>query len=298
MENNLELDWNVRLFERRLPENRYRDYWGDEHLWTSMLPLAWTTLDIEGISIRPRKRALLGGDSYESAIAQWSMAIHLLGLGMGWTDVGKGLREWRNNDLREGYHPILDYLLKNFHDQIEALEVYFGMHERNEILDALAAIRAGESEGTRSENSFGEFSSEYEFQLKEFLEEDRYGERGFARLLLDGGSDPLHLDSHCAASFRDPLREMMGMERRRLQGSILKISTPFYGGWAHRLAATTKQYRTDEFLEADGTLIEITIDRVGFIGTFAWGGVTNRWFRYSENYGDDLRQFEAHCWGN
>lgn len=298
MDNNLELDWNVRLSNKELNEGKYLERWGDEYLWTSMLPLAWSSIDISGISIRPRKRALLGGDSYESAIAHWSMAIHLLSLGMGWTDIGQGLRKWKEHGFREGHHPILDFLFKNFGDQIEALEVYFGIAYRHEIADALEAIRAGEFQGSRFVESAGEYSSEYEFQLKEFAAADRYGDMGFAKLLLDSGSDPLHLDSHCAGSFRDPLRDMMGMESRFLQGNILKIWTPFYGGWAHRLAATTREYRTDEFLEDDYTLVEIEIEHIGHLGTFAWGGVTNRWFRYSQHYGHEMEQFKAHCWGN
>ena len=297
MDNNLELDWNVRLSNVERDEEKYRQRWGDEYLWTSMLPLAWSSIDITGISIRPRKRAILGGASHESAIAQWSMAIHLLGLGMGWTDIGQGLRKWKDHGLREGYHPILDFLLHNFADQIEALEVYFGIADRTEIAGALAAIRAGDFQEHDVEPRREQFTSEYEFQLEEFQAEDRYGANGFAHLLLAGGTDPLHLDSHCAESFRDTSIDMMGMESRSLQGDVLKIWTPFYGGWAHRLAATTRDYKTSEFLEADCTFVEVEIDHVGHLGTFAWGGVTNRWFRYSKHY-RGFEQFEAHCWGN
>lgn len=297
MENDFELDWNIRLSNVVHDEIRYREHWGDEYLWTSMLPLAWSSIDISGISIRARRRQRLGGDSHESAIAQWSMAIHLLGLGMGWTDIAKGLRGWREHDYREGHHPILDFLLNNFGDQIEALEVFFAISSRNEINDALLDIRRsarGDNSSLEIENQFG---SEYEFQLREFLEEDRYGEKSFGRLLLESG-DALHLDSHCASSFRDALRDMMGMEIRTRQGEYLKIWTPYYGGWAHRLAATTRDLHTDEFLEADCTMIDVDIKTIGYIGTFAWGGTTNRWFRYSQNYGHATQQFEAHCWGN
>lgn len=296
MNENKYLDWVLRTKGIDGGDQRYREQWGDEWLWTSMLPLAWSSIDLENFTIRPRAGQFLHDEPYSHAIAQWSMAIHLLGLGMGWNNIGAGLRNWSRYDFREGYHPILDFLKRCFGGEIKALEVYFGVSPRVQISEALDAIRLGVPESVDGWVFDESLMFDYELESMDWVRSADPKEPTLASLLL-GGGDALHLDDHCSASFRDPLHDMMGMERRDKHGDFVRIWTPFYGGWAHRLAATSKDFKDADFLGEGHVTVQVEIDKIGVIGKFIWSRESSRWFRYSEGYGVPSLQYEAHLWG-
>lgn len=290
------LDWVLRTQEIDGGDQRYREQWGDEWLWTSMLPLAWSSIDLSNFTLRPRKGQFLGGDSHSHAIAAWSMAIHLLGLGMGWNNIGAGLRNWARYDFREGYHPILDFLKRSFGDEIKALEVYFGVSPRVQLSETLDAIRLGVPESFDGWVFDESLMYDYQDASIDWIMSRDQREPSLGSLLL-GGGDALHLEDHCVASFRDPLRDMMGMERRIRHGDFVQIWTSFYGGWAHRLAATSRDLKDADFLGEGHVTVQVEIDKIGVIGNFIWSQESSRWFRYSEGYGVPSLQYESHLWG-
>jgi hypothetical protein len=296
MEKGNHLDWVFRAQEIDGGDQRYRDQWGDEWRWTSMLPLAWSNIDIENLTIRPRAGQFKYDEPYTHAIAQWSMALHLLGLGMGWNNIGAGLRNWARYEFREGYHPILDFLKRTFGDEIRALEVYFGVSPRVQILEALDAIRLGIPESFDGWTFDESLMFEYEIEVMDWVRSADPSEPTLASLLLSGG-DALHLEDHCAASFRDPLRDLMGAERRIRNGNFVQIWTHLYGGWAHRLAATSHEFKDADFLGEGHITVQVEIEKIGVIGNFIWSKESSRWFRYSEGYGVPSLQYEAHLWG-
>ena len=69
----------------------YQDFWGDQYRWTSLLPLAWKMIDYpwfefpKTINESPSDNEV----SHDAAAATWNAALHLLGLGMGWSDIGR-----------------------------------------------------------------------------------------------------------------------------------------------------------------------------------------------------------------
>lgn len=298
MGKDLELNWNVRLSNSETNQVNYRNAWNDDYLWNSMLPLAWSCIDISGISIRPNKQRSLVGDTHASAIAQWAMAIHLLGLGMGWTNIGKGLRAWASRSYGEGFHPILDFLVKNFGSEIEALEIYFGVSPRHQIREILELFRAPATPNNQVSSFEHSDSTEYESRARAIMESSNSRALSLGQYLLNGG-DALHLDGHCASSFRGSENggSFMGLDHRVEAEQLVKIWTPWYGGWAHRLAVTCDSLKTDTLLGLGSKLVSVEIQDIGSLGTFVWNPKTSRWFRYSEHY-QGFEQIDAHVWGN
>jgi len=89
----------------------------------------------------------------------------------------------------------------------------------------------------------------------------------------------------------------MGMERRIRHGDFVSIWTSFYGGWAHRLAATSHDYKDADFLGEGHVTVQVEVQKIGVIGNFIWSRESSRWFRYSEGYGVPSLQYQAHLWG-
>lgn len=296
MQDDQNLDWVFRTNSLNSDQAGYGVHWGDEWLWTSMVPLGWSSVDLSNFTVRPRKGQFLSRDGDFHAIAQWSMAIHLLGLGMGWNNIGAGLRNWARYDFREGYHPILDFLKRSFGDDIKALEIFFGVAPRVKISEALDAIRLGVAESTDGWVFDESLMHDYGNAEMDWVRSIDPDAPNLGYLLLNGG-DALHLDEHCAASFRDPLRDMLGMERRVRHGDFVQIWTSFYGGWAHRLAATSRELKDADFMGEGHVTVQVEIDRIGVIGNFIWSRESSRWFRYSESYGVPSLQYQAHLWG-
>jgi hypothetical protein len=75
--------------------------------------------------------------SQNAAIAIWSASIHLLGLGMGWSDIEKGLTEWETVDFATGYHPVLDTVRKLCGDDLASLAFHVNLN-RDEYFEVFS----------------------------------------------------------------------------------------------------------------------------------------------------------------
>lgn len=290
-------DWAPRLewkFETSSREDldRYRHFWGDEYRWTALLPIAWKSIEIKDFAIKPGERTRDDGDWDSRPFALWSMAIHLLVLGMGWNDVGKGLRTWRENGYRDETHPILDFLFRTFGTNIGALEIYYA--NGNGFMTADAAKRMTVPLYTnRGESLSYEPDSDWSFEPNsELLDRDFYEP-------LVQGSDSLHLDMHVAHSI---LGEQIDLDRpwiRRVgEEAEFKFAVNQYAGWALQLARADEL----EIIGEDGTLLDVevrvTIQDIGDIGTFYLNKSTGRWFMFSESFGVPSLQWDSHLWGH
>ena len=297
MGNNLEVNWSVRLSNLDSHSQEYRMAWNDDYLWNSMLPLAWPCIDSVGISIRPRYQRFGSAVPHENAVAQWSMAIHLLGLGLGWTDIGKGLRTWAAHSFGEGFHPILDFLARNFGPEMQALEIYFGVNPRYQLLEVLESFKSIDSKGATGSHSYV-FADEYAYRAEQYLQRSDPTSKSIGQHLLNGG-DALHLESHCSNSFLGNQNggSFMGLDDRKEHGQFVSIWTPWYGGWAYRLAMTSQNWKTDDLLGPESKFVNIDVEGIGSLGTYIWHPTTKRWFRYTKHY-RGFQQTEAHEWGN
>lgn len=286
------LSWNFTT-ETNLDLDQYRRFWGDEYGWTALLPVAWRNFENPGFSIRPPIREDRGVASTYQAASYWSAPIHLLGLGMGWTDIGKGLRTWRENDYRLDYHPILDFIWRSYGQDIQALEVYFGVSNRTWIYEALKNM---------SDADLPDELAELDRIMYLDLEEDYISEESsirntYTRMLLSGG-DTLHLESHVKDSF-DPdetLRDAPSVEQLERNETYI-VTYDNYAGWARNLS---RQLEFEQFSEDGFRMdLEIFVEIRGFgrLGRFMHNNESGRYFLYSDAHGAPSLQWEAHRWG-
>lgn len=296
MESQNYLDWVVRLSMPERVSNRQIPVYYDEGPWVKLLGFSWANVDTQGISIRPRKGQLLGQEPFEHAVAQWTMAIHLLGLGLGWNDIGLGLRKWREARYELGQHPILDFLWSNFQDDIEALEIYFGFFPRTGIANALEQIKRGEYDPATEVQLDMSMQEEYELRRQQWLRRNEKTSSSLATLLLKE-NDGLHLDDHCAQSFLETGWDLMGSQAKFDYKGLVVISTPYYQGWAHRLAMFNKGLQT--VVSDYGQLaIEVHLIGIGSLGKFIWNAETERWWRSSVDSLNIRGELVVHRWGH
>jgi hypothetical protein len=275
--------------------DEYRYYWGDEYGWTALVPIAWKSFELPGFSIRPALTKTSGKKSVYKAASYWTMPIHLLGLGMGWTDIGHGLRVWREGRYQLDHHPILDFLWRSYGEDIRALEVYFGAISRWDIYSALRSMSSVDNlrEPSNSEESF------YRDWKDEYERFDSSEKPSLSRMLFWGGTDPLHIETHVADSFRpgDPLPGR-AIVKEFGDGNRFKVTYDCYGGWAHRLADQQEfqQFSEDGFRE--DLEIQVELRDFGYLGRFMHHNESGRYFYYSDSHGAPSLQWDAHRWGN
>ena len=275
-------------FEEHL--NEYRKFWGDEYRWTSFLPFAWKMLDYPWLEFpeADQHENLDDNTKVDQAIGIWSATLHLLGPGMGWIDIKKGLEEWGKVGYRNGYHPILDFVKKMCGESIEHLIHHVGGWDEY-------------YSGSLSElNLTGSFNKKRPMGQSE-REPDTRAWPWMAQKLSNGGSDPLHLSMHFKGSVigHDEFSRDFRLERLSEQRFTLKL--PRYSQWALQLKNCGAQ-SFDKGGQIDDAYVDVQIANLGSIGTFAtFAGpaVGNEtWFRYSEDYNETPEsQIASHAWG-
>jgi hypothetical protein len=295
MDDTSKLDWVVRIGDPGDFRNTHRVQFADEGPWVELLGFGWANIDTQDISIRPRKGQLFGREPHEHAIAQWTMAIHLLGLGLGWNDIGLGLRKWREARYELGQHAILDFMWSNFGQDIEALEIYFGFFPRSGIANALEQIKLAEYDPDTDVQLDMSLQEEYELRRQSWLRNNEKSSVSLGTLLLKE-NDGLHLDDHCANSFLETGWDLMGSQMQRDYEGLTVVSTPYYQGWAHRLAMfnQTRQTATSTY---GPHVIEVHLVGIGSLGKFVWNAETQRWWRSSVDSLSAYHELKAHHWG-
>jgi hypothetical protein len=289
------LNWQLRT-NTHLSLKEYTEFWGDEYGWTSLLPVVWAGFEKPGFVVQPEFANVEGPEKTYLAASYWSAAIHLLGLGLGWTNIGEGLRFWREEtEYQEGRHPILDFLKRNYASDLRALETWFGVEPRTLIYDALRQMSDMELPDLEpSENA-----STYNQWEIEYVENDPRNPSSIASQLLLDGLDALHLEPHIAGSFTgkdfSPRKPFLQSKANQLDYTVTFSS---YAGWGLQLA---QQEELEQFTE-DGFRIdsEITlqIEKFGSLGRFLHHNESGRWFLFSDLYGAPSLQWDAHRWGN
>lgn len=271
----------------------YRSFWGDEFNWVALVPYGWANLESNGY--RLKVPASSSQSPYKEA-AYWTMPIHLLGLGLGWTNIGEGLRNWRRRGYPDGYHPILDFLQRNYGESIFALEIYFTEHERRDIYTALADLS----------DSPEELSPEVESDelLSPDLRSGFYQSLGAknsnaAKALIEGGLDPLHLESHVVGSIMEAPESgvdytVLNLETDK-QASLIFAR---YVGWGYYLSRLAEFQFAKVATDNPDFKVRISVVGIGQLGVFGYNTESGRWFMNSEEYGVPSLQWDAHLWGN
>ena len=276
-----------------MSSNQYQDFWGDEYGWTALLPVAWTSYSAPGFSIQPVFSESEDMAEIYSAASYWSAAVHLLGLGMGWTDIGEGLRQWRDKGYQDGNHPILDFIKRTYGEDIRALEVWFGVNQRHRLQEAVHDLARKPMELMEEPADYSMYM-QWEIDYVDVSPE----RRTLPSRLLDGG-DALHLEDHVVDSIRG--EDGRGAEpwiNRRNGDNPNNVTFYKYGGWAFELAQMSELHPIDNGVHVMDQAVKVEIEKIGYLGDFVLHPSSNRWFVFSHTYGVPSLQWEAHYWGN
>jgi hypothetical protein len=277
----------------------YREFWGDEFRWTSLLPFAWSMIDYPGFEIHPEnfvpkdpEAADRSKPPLDGSVALWSAVIHLLGLGMGWTYLSEGLELWKKERYQTGFHPILDLVKRLCGEHLDALLLHLQLNSEQYLhtLSSLSVPRR-QADPRRLMPVVGE-------------EEAASAAAQFAPLgreLLVGGYDPLHLSLHFDHSVNGHGDIMQRNSLIQLGSHHYVLLLDRYAQWGHALANCDAQ-RLDTDGEEAEVLVEVRIKNLGSLGQFAGPGMAlgggSRWFRVDEQYSGGLMpQYESYAWG-
>ena len=253
------------------------------------MPFAWKMMDYPWLEFpeADQHENLDDKTKFDLAIGIWSATLHLLGPGMGWIDIKKGLEEWRKVGYRNGYHPILDFVKKMCGESIEHLIYYVGGWE--------------DYSATLSElNLTGSFNKKQPASQNE-CEPDIRTWPWLAQQLIKGGPDSLHLSMHFKNSVIGDDRFSPDFRLERLSEERFMLKLPRYAQWALQLKNCGAQ-SFDKGGQINDAYVDVQIANLGSIGTFAtFAGpaVGNEtWFRYSEDYNETPEsQIASHAWG-
>lgn len=294
--NENELKFEIGIFQAD-PQQHW-DFWGDDFNWTALLPVVWRNIESPGLSVRPvLPKKSEGNSDLEAftAASYWSAAIHLLGLGLGWTNIGEGLRHWRESGYRQHQHPILDFVEKSYGKDIYSLELYFATEARWGIAESLVNM----SDLALRPNAGPTWMSlDYDWRNVGYLKSLNAKSRRLAEKLLEGGTDPLHLEPHVTDSFRQRDLENTSQRVTHLGESKFLVKYSRYAGWAHNLAREIdlkSMFRSGLDLETE---VRVELENFGPLGRFCYSNESGRWFLYSDRYGAPSLQIDAHRWGN
>lgn len=263
---------------------QWREFFGDEYNWTSMVPILWQSVDSPASRILPPKPEPL--DLIYKTCAWWNGALHLLVFGMGWVNVAKGLREWREGGYSRE-NAILRLVFDTYGSSIEALELWL----QKGYLDVHLRITGEQREAARPS------ADELEAQQMRLNGLISSGPRHQLTGDLINGNDALHLSMHFPGSVGGPndsptiIDEDLfdqDMERRLLRVRL-------YRGW-HKAVS---EFLLDENRNLETTEITaaVLVSRIGYLGSYAVSPTTSRAYRRSP--GNDVsRDHEFHMMGN
>lgn len=277
--------WTVRYGHPGDDQESWHGFYGDEFNWTSLVPLLWQTLDYPAARILPPK-AREHGFSME-ACAWWNGALHLLAFGMGWVDMSKGLREWRESGFSRD-NAVLRLVYDTYGPSIEALEYWL---TGKDFTYLLAPISIGQPFREVSRPS-SDYIDEQTLRLTFAVES---GPRHRLTKELLNFNDHLHLTGHFPGSvlgnhsFEKPDAVYVDRDENRHV-----IQPRLYQGWYPLLV----QYFNDhgELLNQGG-LVTVNLSQIGTLGTYSVAPGTGRPFRRTprKDFDNDVR---FHWMGN
>lgn len=279
--------------------------WGEQYEWTSMLPVAWKLVGTSDTRIRPSSTPNDRDPSW------WFTPLHLLGLGLGWTDIGKGLYEWQRQGYPKGAHPILDLVFNTWGQSISVLELWLrGSMWTGELEKPLSDLRDEPFDAFRltpiPEQERDEW---YEREIKKLNRpEITSNHRKLAKELLFGGTDRFHLSAHFPGSVwpNEDQNHMAFVTDEYSEGDndayainpeeyLWEASFERYAGFHVQLNVLAAGMMTGEVFSGKER-VRVHIKNFGYLGEFMRHEKTRRWFLFSES--EDGRVDDAHLWGN
>ena len=276
--------------------SQWMDFWGDEYAWTNLLPAAWSAIDnpyLHGTVVPQTVYVDHGlhdsGKFWFHRASTWTSVLHLLIVGMGWTNLSAGLKRWSSEGYEQGHHPVLDLIKKMCsNNDLRALQAFLHpWHNVNLIFWINETL--GNPRQLRPE-----FDTDDERGNEDEIAESLRGASPLGRNLLTGDADPLHVVMH-VQHWLEKIELSRDAKISRVSDSRhVVIANSYYAGIGAlaRSELTRLDDPNDHHTEA---WAEIVVVGLGSLGTY-FGSTGRRWFRVSESYGMGA-QFNSHQWG-
>lgn len=287
-----------------LPEHlehmSFKEFWGDDYEWVALVPLAWKLANSGLMRIKPPSV-----EDHRALAGWWSVPLHICVLGLGWNNVARGLRNWREG----GYvanTAALQFLKNTYGPGISALEVFLietGFND--DIIETMGAVTTRSY--TTSEtpepllNDLGEYESAEEFLERANRQQQLDKAWMTAFPLLSGGTDPLHISFHFtgSADYSETIvHDVEELDEIKVISHSLgriAVEAPAYKGFAYRLIQAGSAYWELEY--QDEPIISLHIRNIGFIGDFTRCRTTGR-FYLVDALGDRAEGERIHMMGN
>ncbi len=223
--------------------------------WARLVPLLHTTLAApSAVHVWPRGNERLGLNVH----AYWDTALYLLGVLLGWDDVGLGLRRVYEAHELDSPHLELLSLIWNTDSQLDAFAMW-AWEQR--------------ASGRHGFGTLGEPRRPEDFLGREWHNDflRRYPPTMTTESPYHGGTNPLHL-GHSLGAFHDTparaeLLQVSSIERR----AVLLVDVAV--GWATALEQVDLPPIGDRSWKVD-----VVVRPLGWMGTFRKSRVTGRWF--------------------
>ena len=271
----------------------YMDFWGDQYEWTSMLPLSWKLLSTNHRLRPPKSQA-------QEVLSWWNSALHLLGFGIGWTNLALGLQQWREMGYPTA-NPVLRFIWETYGRSIEALEVFL-VTRPDYNYQFIQSLRRYGFDGFDPDeaNRAQDYENPRLLEDRAFLENARrvhnFGPRwSLAADLLSGG-DGLHLSGHFEQYVGNEAVELQpdDFETLFLSEKRVGIEVPFYRSFHTRL---TEAVNLHQRTYSKTPVVTLYIKSLGHIGDFHRSSQTGRFYLVGEER--DLGwQTDLHHLGN
>ena len=276
--------------------SQWMDFWGDEYAWASLLPAAWSAIDTPHLHGKVVPQTVYvdhgpgNGEFWFHRASAWTSILHLLIVGMGWTNLSAGLKRWSNHDYGQGHHPVLDLVRKMCgSNDLRVLELFLRPSHNNDLMYRINE-RLGNPAHPRPAIRQSEESPDDDEIAAALRNASPLG-----RNLENGGSDPLHVVAH--------VEHWLERTDRSRDAKISEVSKGRYVVHANTYLAGIGVLARSELTRLDDpddhhteAWAEIQVAGLGSLGNY-FGVTGRRWFRVSESYGNMVAQFSSHEWG-
>lgn len=282
--------------DEQYPGMPYMDFWGDQYEWTSLLPISWKLINTNNRVLPPQEQT-------QEVLAWWNTALHLLGYGLGWTNIALGLQQWR----QMGYptpNPILRFIWDTYGPSIEALEVFM-VTRYDYTYPIITQLQSYGLDGFEPDeaNRAEDYENTDILDDRKFIEHVKrtqdFDERWrLAPELLSkpGGYDGLHLTTHFEQyeGFIEPENNRGEIKTLFIADGRVGIELSVYRRFPARLKEVFRQH--EKQLSKDGA-ISLYVRSLGHIGDFYRNSQTGRFFIAGEGTNIGL-QSDFHLLGN
>lgn len=266
--------WKVEqgiLFSEAASDYDHENYFGIKKDYTSLIPLAWSIVDNEHLRITPPK----SNAPDEEIIAWWMAAVHLLTLGLGWDNLGRGLNAWAIRGFPEENH-ILRFIKRNWGDSILALEKWSDARGER-LIRELRALSYNE----KSQDFFVENKSPDRGLSSSSWDDMNHLIRPLDMDMLDLGVDSLNPLAHVFSSGISEwtIKHWSEGEWARWQDSKLSFNFQRYEAWMSRASQSVQELAEQNEDSPMSSVMSVNIEGIGSMGEFSLHGETGRWVR-------------------